>query len=134
MRSTVNRALKPLDAVAVENPVGPGTPDVNHNHGWIELKWLRAWPRREATPVVIDHYTPQQRVWALRRRHRGGMVHLLLQCRREWILLDGAWAARHLGTSTRAQLIEGAERVWLRGLNGEELCEWLRSECPQGRS
>ena len=63
-RSTVTKLLKKWDAVAVENPVHPGTPDVNCILGWIELKWLRAWPVRADTVVKIEHFTRQQRVWS----------------------------------------------------------------------
>lgn len=127
MRSRVTRALRELDAVAVENPVYPGTPDVNYLHGWIELKWMRRWPSGRETPVRIDHFTPQQRSWLLRRARRGGKVHVLLQVKREWLLMEGEWAARFLGHVPRVQLLAGSMRVWGQGLIDRELCECLRS-------
>lgn len=126
-RGRVTRALRELDAIAVENPVYPGTPDVNYIGGWLELKWLRRWPKGVDTPVRIDHYTPQQKAWGLRRKRRGGKVHVLLQVQREWLLMDAEFAARHLGEVPRAQLLAGSERVWLQGLVDRELVEWLRS-------
>ena len=54
MRGRLTKALRSLHAVAVENPVHPGTPDINYSEGWIEAKWLRAWPRKPETVVTVD--------------------------------------------------------------------------------
>ena len=104
MRSRVVRSLKALDAIAVENPALPGTPDVNYVEGWIELKQLTAWPQKADTVVRCDIFTPQQRVWHIRRRLAGGTSWLLLQVGREWLLFDGAVAALNLGLCTRIEL------------------------------
>lgn len=125
-RSRVVRALRSLDAVAVENPARPGTPDVNYIGGWIELKWLRRWPTRADTLVAIDHYTKQQRAWARRRIRRGGTCWWMLQVGREWLLLDGAVAAAYVGEVNRQQLVDLADRYWPNGLRDAELVEWLR--------
>lgn len=104
MRQRVIKALKPLDAFSVENPCRPGTPDVNYVEGWIELKWLEKWPVREATIVRIEHFTPQQRVFLMRRWRKGGNVYLLLQVKDEWLLFDGDVAAEWVGTVDRSTL------------------------------
>lgn len=121
MRKKVVQLLRSLNAFAVENPALPGTPDVNYVEGWLELKWLRVWPVNASTVVALPHYTAQQRVWHINRRRAGGRSWLLLQCKREWLLLDGAVAALHLGTSTKAQLIQLATKYWSKGIDGEEL-------------
>lgn len=125
-RRRVVKALRPLDAISVENPVYPGTPDVNYIEGWIELKWLRAWPKRDGE-VRVDHFTPGQREWIRRRWKRGGAVWVLLQVGREWILLDGDTAARHLGYVDRDTLHRLATASWKNGLKDGELRECLRS-------
>lgn len=95
-----------LDPVRVENPVHPGTPDVNLADGrWIELKCLQAWPVRESTTVRIPHFSPQQRVWLYRRwKIAPGTTHLLLEIRddRQWLLFDGDVAAKIVGRATRS--------------------------------
>lgn len=98
------RSLKALDAIAVENPALPGTPDVNYVEGWIELKQLTAWPQKADTVVHVDNFTPQQRVWHIRRRLAGGTSWLLLQVGREWLLFDGAVAALNIGLCTCNEL------------------------------
>jgi len=125
MRSRVVRALRPLDAVAVENPAGPGTPDVNYVEGWLELKWARRWPKRGGM-LEMEHFTPQQRVWLTRRWRAGGNAHLLLQVRREWLLFRGDVAANVVGHADRAMLIAAATAHWQSGLRDQELVECLQ--------
>jgi hypothetical protein len=93
-----------LDPVRVENPIHPGTPDVNFVDGrWLELKCVPGWPARERTLLRIPHFTPQQRVWLFRRwTYAPGSTLLLLEVRaaRQWLLFDGDVAAKVVGRST----------------------------------
>lgn len=124
-----------LDPVRVENPAGPGTPDVNFGgvidgerlEGWIELKWIRDAPLGDLTPVRVDHFTAQQKIWLRRRWKRGGFVLLLIQVSRSWFLLDGATAARRLGHATMSELEEIAIGHWPNGLDKKGLIECLRA-------
>lgn len=126
MRQAVVAALKGRDAVAVENPIRPGTPDVNYIEGWIELKQIPAWPKRADTPVRIDHFTPQQRVWLHRRCLRGGRAHvLLLVGNKEWLLFQGEDAANHLGKIPKKQLLSLAIAVHLGSLDRDWLLKHL---------
>jgi hypothetical protein len=125
MRGRVVKALRELDAIPVENPVLPGTPDVNYIEGWIELKWLRRWPSRIETRIRIKHFSAEQRIRHLQRRRAGGQSWFLLQCRREWLLLDGAVAALNVGLCTRAGLAALAVAHWEDGIKEEELKKCL---------
>lgn len=127
LRRKIVSILKPLDAVSVENPAYPGTPDVNFIEGWVELKWLRSWPKREKTIVTIEHFTQQQRVWLLRRWKKGGNVYLLLQVRREWLLFTGETAAKIIGKKDRLGLIEAAKNYWSGQLPENEFISSIRS-------
>jgi hypothetical protein len=121
MRQRVVRCLREWDAISVENPAYPGTPDVNYREGWIELKCMRRWPRNaDTSPVLIDHFTPQQRVWLARRSRKGGNVHLMLQVGQEFLLFEGAVAAAVVGKATRPELYANTVRHWGKGLNEKE--------------
>jgi hypothetical protein len=104
-----------LDPVRVENPIYPGTPDVNLADGkWIELKCIPGWPVRASSNVRISHYTQQQRVWLYRRwKYAPGSTLLLLEVRadRQWLLFDGNVAAKIVGQSTAAEHRAGARAV-----------------------
>jgi hypothetical protein len=112
-----------LDPVRVENPIHPGTPDVNLCDGkWIELKCVDGWPARESSPLRIRHFTPQQRVFLYRRwKYAPGSTYLLLEVRskRQWLLFDGDVAAKIVGRSTTAVHYTSARAV----LGEHELAE-----------
>lgn len=129
MRKRVVRALKPLDAVSVENGCGNGTPDVNFADGWLELKSLPDWPTRPDTPVRLDHFTPGQRAWMLRRSLHGGRVYLLVKIADDWLLYRGCYlAARLIGNASRENMLEWACAKWLGGLDEGGLLEFLRTD------
>jgi hypothetical protein len=93
-----------LDPVRVENPIHPGTPDVNLATGaWIELKSIASWPIRATSSVAIPHFTPQQRVFLFRRwKYAPGTTYLLLEVRsvRQVLLFDGDVAAKIVARET----------------------------------
>lgn len=120
-RKVLVRAMnaRGLDATSVENPACPGTPDVQYIDGWLELKFLEEWPKRAETTVRIEHFTPQQRCWLLRRfltcqkrKTLHGQVFLLLYVAetREHMLFDAKIAARRVAKdgATREKLYDWA--------------------------
>jgi len=126
MRKRVTHALRDLDAMAVENLVMPGTPDVEYIGGWIELKSLADWPARAQTPVAIRHFDIMQRIWLDRRCKRGGAAWLLLRVKRSWLLLDGSTAAAIVGKATRQELIDRAVRYWPATPSDQDLLDAFR--------
>lgn len=126
MRTRVVKALRPLHALAVENPVCPGTPDVNYVEGWLELKSLAAWPDDPITPLSVGHFTPQQRLWLRKREIAGGRIHMLLKVADDWLLISGAAAATYVGKANREFLVSVSDKVWEGGLNEKELLSCLK--------
>lgn len=114
MRGNVTKALRRagLDARPVENPCDPGFPDVEYIGGTLELKAVDAWPKRAGTPLRLEHYTQEQRIWQERRCARGGRCHVLLQVGREFLLFHAASAAIHLGNLSREALYDLATHRW----------------------
>lgn len=131
MRQTVIRLLKPLHAVSVENGMThPGTPDVSYAGGWIENKAMEHWPVKPETPLRVDHFTPQQRIWLIRRRRAGGRAFLLLTVGRDWLLFDGAVAAECLGKVPQHTLYTLAAATWIGTPLAKELIECLTADPP----
>jgi len=126
MRATVVLTLKLFHAVAVENPAFPGTPDVNCSLGWIELKELGDWPDIDGSaPVLISHYTPQQRIWLAKRwkAQRGGSW-LLLKVAQQWLLFRGDVAAERVGRAGRDELQKISTGNWQTGVAMKENICW----------
>lgn len=113
IRKRVVAALRPLHAQAVENPINPGTPDVEFVGGWMEIKYLKSWPKRPTTKVTVQHFTPQQRIWIRDRVEKGGKVLLLLRVDDEWMLFSGKQVDK-IGTWTEAEMTFFAQGYWKR--------------------
>lgn len=126
-----------LDPVRVENPIHPGTPDVNLANGnWIELKCVLGWPARESNLLRIQHFTPQQRVWLYRRwKYAPGSTYLLLEVRAdaEWLLFNGDVAAKIVGRATTSEHRLKA-RVLLKERELTELPKILMHTEPRSQS
>ena len=110
-----------LDPVRVENSACPGTPDVNYTGGWIELKHENEWPKRVDTPLRVPHFTPQQRVWLIRRYLKGGRAFMLLRVKHDWLLFDGVTAAKIVGHLSKQELIMHALMYCPGGIDRQEL-------------
>lgn len=111
IRRRIVEALRPLDAQAVENPINPGTPDVEFIGGWVEIKYIREWPKRADTPLRIHHFTAQQRLWISERRKRGGKVLIVVRVAKDLLLFESTWCMA-LGTLTKAQMFEACSASW----------------------
>lgn len=127
-RADLVKLMRPWHAIPVENPAKPGTPDLNFTFGWIELKYLRNWPRLAETVVRIETYTPQQRNFARARAEAGGKVWFMLVVGNEWLLFRGEDAAEHIGSLTAEGLYDLAVGAWTRMPKREELDRCLTCE------
>lgn len=125
---SVRPLLAGLHPVRIENAVALGTPDVNCSLGWIELKQVKQEniPKRETTILSIDHYTPEQRIFQLKRNRAGGACWLLLLLGREWMLFDSKAAFEVVGKYTAQGTRERATRRWYGGPEADELQRALR--------
>lgn len=130
MRSHLVKTLESLDAVPIENGrLRSGTPDVNFIGGWMELKWLKFWPKgADVNLVTFPHpLTKEQGLWLWRRWRRGGLTLVCAKVSSEWFFFSGETARFRFGNMTRPQMREEALLWFPRGLDKERLIEWLRS-------
>lgn len=97
MWSRLRVQLRLAELTRHEDKLQPGISDVSYvdggTSGWIELKYLKAFPKRATTVVKLPHYTPEQRLFLRRKGRNGGNAWLLVQVDREMFLFDwrAAW-------------------------------------------
>lgn len=77
----LKKKLPPGHIIRVENPAHPGTPDVNlcvnGVESWPELKQVKAFPKREDTPVFTGALRPDQILWHFLRSRAGGRSYIV---------------------------------------------------------
>lgn len=114
-----------------EDALNTGIPDLSYSgggvHGWIELKWLPAWPKRAETPVRIPHYTKEQKHFLLSRGRAGGRCWLLLRVGKEHLLFDHEYAQR-VGEEDRGWLYGIARQHDRIGIDFEQLTRCITKE------
>lgn len=125
MRSDIIKLMRPLHAVAIENGCEAGTPDINYRDGWIECKSVDM-PANPDTPVRVEHFTTDQRLWLRMRRQADGVALMLLKIGQWWLLLDGEVAAEIVGNVPFNQLFDNSIDAWYRMPNRKILLECLR--------
>jgi len=97
--------------VRVENPAGPGTPDLNcclnGKEFWIEFKQVKTLPKRAATPVFTNCLEPHQALWAMLRTRAGGRVYVVgyVEESDEFFIIPGKLASE-FNSMTLSQLKE----------------------------
>lgn len=124
--STIKRNLPNVHWQRIESTTGVGIPDINGCYNgcdfWIEIKYLDAFPKRPATPVRINHFTAEQKLWLKRRGEVGGRVLLFVQVGREYFLFD--WEeALCVCSYTQAEWREHCRASWQGRCNWRQ---WLR--------
>ena len=112
-----------------EDLLNAGIPDLSYSHGgvhgWIELKWLEAWPKREATIVKIDHYTKEQKHFLLTRGRAGGRCWLLLRVGRKDHFLFDHESAQFVGQEAQQGLFALESAHWNSSIDFEQLTRIL---------
>jgi len=120
------------EATRHEEKLTPGVSDVSFccggKHGWMELKYLKAYPKRPGTIVRCPHYTPEQKNFLKAKGSKAGNAWLFAQIGRDHFLFD--WRqAQEFGQLPKDELMDIATRVWISRMDWEELGKILSAGC-----
>ena len=92
--------------------------------GFIELKFLKDWPKRETTPVRIRTFTPYQRSFLTKWSKFGsGTCFLLLRVGKKEFLVFDTFVG--IGELTKQEMIEKAWLYFEHGFDEKLFCEEL---------
>lgn len=128
MRSYLVSVMKPLHAVAIENHMRAGTPDINYIDGWIECKWLQAYPKNINNSIRFKHTLTQgQKLWLCSRAKRGGVALVCCKISKDWYVFDAFTAYANFDKMNKEDMIEKSIYHSIGKLDKERFLAWLRS-------
>lgn len=129
-----NYLRKKLDpywvATSHEDCANDGIPDISYamlrRDGWIELKILNFWPRKNGV-VRLDHFTTQQKDFLIERGGQGsGHCYMFLKIEETSEYLLFHWTViKKLEMATREEFLALATATWQPGINQIELIKIL---------
>lgn len=112
----LRRGMEPYwDAVRIESSSGNGIPDVNYamavSEGWIEIKYVPHWPKRDTTRIPLE-LRDEQKIYFIRRLKLKRNVFAFCRIENDFFLLTGE------------QALEAAEGEWTKSdwMKKPELC------------
>lgn len=117
-RKVVRPALLPFGVLhRIENVTETGTPDVTYSlrrdrnvgpgrSGWIELKYVPAWPARPGGILKFRKFTTDQADWLVEWRKVGGRACVLTRVGDDCFLMDGLLARELRDGMTRQEIRE----------------------------
>lgn len=116
-----------------EDAFSEGIPDVSFDmpgirgSGWIELKYLETFPKREKTIVRIPHYTNMQRLWIKYHGRINCRTFLFVQVGREYFLFDWHTASDYVGRSYRQLDFRAEAFYWKNHIDFDKLKKILKN-------
>ncbi|HUV84270.1 MAG TPA: hypothetical protein VMV86_01090 [Methanosarcinales archaeon] len=116
---------------------GVGVPDCSYSMedlpgaGFIEIKRIVAWPKRESTIVQLKHFSPQQKAWMKLHGPFVQRIFLLLQAEKEymlfpWTVVDQIGGLNKVDMYCLSTANELGCRYWNNRIDYAELKEALR--------
>ena len=112
----------------IENAFYKGVPDVNFLingiEGWLELKFLHKFPKKETTAISVPHFTQEQKLWHKTRWENDGLTAMLLQVADYYFLFVSDKIAL-VGILSKKGMISNATKCWRNRIDFEEFINVL---------
>ena len=114
----------------IESSAGNGIPDVSFAisgiNGFIELKYIKEWPKRDTTKIKLP-LRPEQRHWIKARMRLSGEIWVIVRIEDYFWLLDGNCAVHAAENGwTKQEWLE--EQHWHKRIDFKELLELLKGD------
>ena len=112
----------------IENSFFKGIPDVNYLingcEGWIELKYREKFPVRTKTPIKLNHFTKEQKLWHKIRVENGGRTFMFLKIDKTYYLFKGD-NIQLVGSLNRKEMENKCCKTWEKKINFKEFIKEL---------
>ena len=126
-------------ATRIESSSGNGVPDVSFGlpgkNCWIELKYIKEWPKRPSTKVSLP-LRPEQKLWIKQRGDMSGSVWVMARIENDFFLLSyrKALAACEGMNRTDWFVLGNCTDAWTGSINFDVLYNWLRYGNSRGET
>jgi hypothetical protein len=108
----------------VENTFYKGIPDVNFlidgNEGWLELKYMPEYPKKDYTEIKVPHFTKEQKLWHDARYKNKGRTMVLIQVDSDYFIFKKE-RINLLGSLTKKSMFKFANKSWKNRIDFKEL-------------
>jgi len=116
-------------ATRIESNAGNGVPDVvfcvPNINGFMELKFIKEWPKRPETKVKLP-LRPEQKLWVETRGKRGGNVWVFCRIENSMFLLDNTCSMSACDGWTKEEWFKHSNMNWQGRVNFDELYYTLK--------
>ena len=114
------------NAVRIESSTMSGIPDIIYSmegvRGFIELKYIKHWPKRVNTIIRLKHFTPLQRLFLSSHEESAGHCFIFLKIERDYLLFSAPLdVCTNIGFLRRKELEKLAKKIWHGKINFDEL-------------
>lgn len=113
----------PVHLTRIESSAGNGVPDVSvgitGKNLWVELKYIREWPKRPATKVKLP-LRPEQKLWIKQRGSLSGDVWVFVRIGDDFFLLNWGDAIKACDGWTRDEWWDSITDRWYNRVDFDE--------------
>ena len=114
----------------IESSAGNGVPDVSigipGKNVWMELKYVREWPKRITTKVKLP-LRNEQKLWIKVRGHLSGDVWVLIRIENSFFLLDWEQVIEACNGWVLFEWIDKSTKNWDGKIDFDELISTLNN-------
>ena len=117
------------DVQSHEDRYSDSIPDLSYAangvNGWIELKQIKNWPKKDDTLVKPDHYTAGQVSWIKKRGRMGGHCFVMVKVSNEYFIFSYTCARDIRCGIIQSQYYEKCLKWWKGNIEPSELISIL---------
>ena len=93
---------------------------IDGNEGWLELKYMPEYPKKDYTEIKVPHFTKEQKLWHDARYKNKGRTMVLIQVDSDYFIFKKE-RINLLGSLTKKSMFKFANKSWKNRIDFKEL-------------